>query len=39
MKDNNLYVGSTADLEKRIKYHNSGKVILNKLFTIALVIH
>ena len=24
--DNNLYIGSTSDLEKRLYYHNSGKV-------------
>jgi putative endonuclease len=25
-KDGKLYIGSTGDLEKRIKAHNSGKV-------------
>ncbi|MDD3274742.1 MAG: GIY-YIG nuclease family protein [Candidatus Omnitrophica bacterium] len=25
-KDEKMYVGSTADLEKRLHYHNSGKV-------------
>jgi len=25
-KDGNLYVGCTEDLQKRLKYHNSGKV-------------
>ena len=24
--DDNLYIGSTLDLEKRLYYHNSGKV-------------
>jgi len=26
LKDNRYYYGSTEDLEKRLKYHNSGKV-------------
>ena len=26
LKDKRLYIGSTRDLEKRIKAHNSGKV-------------
>jgi putative endonuclease len=26
LKDNNLYIGCTSDLKKRLKYHNSGKV-------------
>ena len=26
IKDNNLYVGSTKDLKKRFRDHNSGKV-------------
>jgi putative endonuclease len=25
-KDDNLYIGCTEDLERRLKYHNSGKV-------------
>ena len=25
-KDNKFYIGSTSNLEKRIKYHNGGKV-------------
>lgn len=28
--DNNLYVGSTNDLKKRFKEHNSGKVFSTK---------
>ena len=26
LKDNNLYIGSTSDLKRRIKEHNSGLV-------------
>lgn len=26
LKDSNLYIGCTSDLEKRLKYHNSGNV-------------
>lgn len=29
-KDNNLYVGSTNDLKRRLKEHNDGKVISTK---------
>lgn len=29
-KDNNLYVGSTNDLKRRFKEHNSGKVYSTK---------
>jgi len=29
-KDNNLYIGSTNDLEKRIAEHNEGKVFSTK---------
>lgn len=29
-KDNKLYVGSTNDLKKRLKLHNSGKVVSTK---------
>ncbi len=25
-KDNNLYIGCTENLDKRLKYHNTGKV-------------
>ncbi|MBU4305212.1 MAG: GIY-YIG nuclease family protein [Candidatus Omnitrophica bacterium] len=25
-KDGNIYTGSTTDIEKRLRYHNSGKV-------------
>ncbi|MFH1894471.1 MAG: GIY-YIG nuclease family protein [Patescibacteria group bacterium] len=26
LKDNNLYIGCTSDIEKRLSEHNSGKV-------------
>lgn len=26
LRDNNLYIGSTSDIDKRISYHNAGKV-------------
>jgi len=26
LKDNNLYIGSTSDLKRRVKEHNSGLV-------------
>lgn len=29
-KDGNLYVGCTSDIEKRIKYHNKGRVFSTK---------
>jgi len=29
-KDGNLYVGCTANIEKRIEYHNNGKVFSTK---------
>lgn len=29
-KDNNLYIGSTNDLRKRVKEHNNGKVFSTK---------
>ena len=29
-KDGNLYIGCTSDIEKRIQYHNSGKVFSTK---------
>ena len=29
-KDNNLYIGCTSDLEKRITLHQSGKVFATK---------
>ena len=32
-KDSNLYIGSTNDLEKRVKEHNKGKVSSTKLRT------
>ena len=31
-KDGRLYVGMTADLETRIKYHNQGRVFSTKGF-------
>ena len=31
-KDGRLYVGMTADLETRIKYHNQGRVFSTKRF-------
>jgi putative endonuclease len=31
LKDNKLYIGSTSDLRKRLKEHNSGLVISTKL--------
>lgn len=30
MKDRNLYIGSTNDLERRVKEHNDGKVFSTK---------
>ena len=30
LKDNNLYIGSTNNLERRIKEHNDGKSISTK---------
>ncbi|OGC13731.1 hypothetical protein A2290_07640 [candidate division WOR-1 bacterium RIFOXYB2_FULL_36_35] len=30
LKDNNLYIGSTNNLERRIKEHNDGKSISKK---------
>jgi len=30
LKDNNLYIGSTNDLSRRIKEHNEGKVFSTK---------
>lgn len=30
LKDNNFYVGSTSDLEKRLKYHKEGCVTSTK---------
>ena len=30
LKDNNLYTGSTNNLEKRLKEHNEGKVFSTK---------
>lgn len=29
-KDNELYIGSTTDLKKRLQEHNSGKVLSTK---------
>ncbi len=29
-KDNNLYIGSTSDLKRRLREHNSGKVASTK---------
>ncbi|HLD27899.1 MAG TPA: GIY-YIG nuclease family protein [Patescibacteria group bacterium] len=26
LKDNNLYIGCTSNLDKRLKYHNQGRV-------------
>ena len=26
LKDNNFYIGCTSDLEKRLNYHNKGRV-------------
>jgi putative endonuclease len=31
LKDNQLYIGSTSDLRKRLIEHNSGKVFSTKL--------
>jgi len=31
LKDNNLYVGTTNDIEKRLKEHNNGKSKSTKL--------
>ncbi len=30
LKDNNLYIGCTSNLDKRLKYHNQGKVFSTK---------
>ena len=30
-KDNNLYIGSTNDLKKRLSLHNDGKIFSTKL--------
>lgn len=30
LKDNNLYVGCTSNLDKRLEYHNQGKVFSTK---------
>ena len=29
-KDGNLYVGCTSDIDRRIEYHNNGKVFSTK---------
>lgn len=29
-KDGNLYIGCTADINERVKYHNSGRVFSTK---------
>jgi putative endonuclease len=30
LKDDNLYIGKTKDLKKRLKYHNQGLVLATK---------
>lgn len=30
LKDNNLYVGISSDVEKRLEQHNSGKIFSTK---------
>lgn len=32
-KDNNIYIGITADVERRLKQHNSGKNLSTKYRT------
>jgi len=32
-KDNNVYIGITSDIEKRLKQHNSGKNLSTKYRT------
>ena len=32
MKNSDIYVGSTADIKQRLKYHNAGKVRSTKAY-------